>query len=438
MVGLPSLVAIAGLVVGLEDEARTLLAAGDRHFDADRSAASILSYRRALALANCSGALCETLTNAEHVQAHANMGASYMSIAHSPSWTPDAIAFESYATAASLKHWSIPHEMYPSGTSAFFLELLQRDLALLRATRRYHADGGARPAALRVEAVARVAASELTVDEFSRLYAVPRRPVVIEGADLPDLDAFLRSLEPFGESRVPLRRHETGSRTWAALSQKIGETTLGAVLEKRRSGTNGSELLVFDWPLPEAVRFPVPPYFAGDVLAGLPRDGGFALAGQWPSLFVQPAGTRCGLHTDAHATHFWQALIGGRKTWRIFDRDATARLYPHGPNRNWYGVSDAFAAPDAAFPALRGATVFEADLRPGDLIFVPAGLPHQVVNVEATVAISVNFVDETNLDDAIDALFLACEGCESGVRPDFEMTRRRLIALRDELRNKQR
>ena len=97
------------------------------------------------------------------------------------------------------------------------------------------------------------------------------------------------------------------------------------------------------------------------------------------------------------------------------------------------GVSDAFAAPDAAFPALRGATVFEADLRPGDLIFVPAGLPHQVVNVEATVAVSVNFVDETNLDDAIDALFLACEGCESGVRPDFELTRRRLIALRDEL-----
>ena len=119
---------------------------------------------------------------------------------------------------------------------------------------------------------------------------------------------------------------------------------------------------------------------ATEVVAAHPKDAAApaALIDRWPSLFAQPAGARCGLHVDAHGTHFWQAVVRGRKQWRIFPQSETARLYPHPPNRAWFGVPDAFAPDFATFPALAGARVLETELGEGELIFVPADSPHQV------------------------------------------------------------
>ena len=38
-------------------------------------------------------------------------------------------------------------------------------------------------------------------------------------------------------------------------------------------------------------------------------------------------------------------------------------------------------------------------LNPGECLFVPQGSPHKVDNLEATLAVSGNFVDESNAAD---------------------------------------
>merc|ERR1711995_238629 len=77
--------------------------------------------------------------------------------------------------------------------------------------------------------------------------------------------------------------------------------------------------------------------------------------------------------------------------------------------RRRYAVAAAPAAgaapPDArperrteACEAAAHASHWEAVMQPGELIFVPAGCPHQVVNLEPTVAVAMNFVDAGNVE----------------------------------------
>ena len=46
------------------------------------------------------------------------------------------------------------------------------------------------------------------------------------------------------------------------------------------------------------------------------------------------------------------------------------------------------------------------DLVPGEVLFVPGGWPHVVHNLDVTVSFAGNFVDESNLDRALDDLKL--------------------------------
>eukprot|EP00729_Bicosta_minor_P008824 gene8824-18744_t len=65
-------------------------------------------------------------------------------------------------------------------------------------------------------------------------------------------------------------------------------------------------------------------------------------------------------------------------------------------------------APDLnAFPLLALTTPLECTLEAGELLFVPHGCPHRVVNLEQSLAVSGNFVDESNLEAAVQALKIA-------------------------------
>ena len=43
-------------------------------------------------------------------------------------------------------------------------------------------------------------------------------------------------------------------------------------------------------------------------------------------------------------------------------------------------------------------------LKPGELLFVPGGLPHTVENLTPTMAISTNYVDASNMDRLVDSI----------------------------------
>ena len=137
----------------------------------------------------------------------------------------------------------------------------------------------------------------------------------------------------------------------------------------------------------------------------------------WPSLFLAPsAAVGSALHVDAFASHFWMFLFEGKKRWTFFPRSAVNRLEPvyaesmdpvFEANIDSPGELRAFY-----FKRLRDfrltATILsefadtgrcEVTLGPGECLFVPQGSPHKVDNLEATLAVSGNFVDESNAAD---------------------------------------
>eukprot|EP00656_Telonema_subtile_P023036 TRINITY_DN24337_c0_g1_i1.p1 TRINITY_DN24337_c0_g1~~TRINITY_DN24337_c0_g1_i1.p1 ORF type:complete len:122 (-),score=15.31 TRINITY_DN24337_c0_g1_i1:23-388(-) len=55
----------------------------------------------------------------------------------------------------------------------------------------------------------------------------------------------------------------------------------------------------------------------------------------------------------------------------------------------------------SACPSARLARPYSFVQRPGELLFIPANSPHQVKNLDRTLAVSMNYVDHTNLETSI-------------------------------------
>lgn len=127
-----------------------------------------------------------------------------------------------------------------------------------------------------------------------------------------------------------------------------------------------------------------------------------------PTLFLAGRGSHSGLHVDFLQTHFWMGLCQGRKRWRLVPRDQLPLLYPRyltDLNPTFPFDLDALgeellSRPHGPFRGLGQVAVHEIILEPGDIIFVPRGWPHQVENLETSVALSANFIDGSNVGAA--------------------------------------
>ena len=125
----------------------------------------------------------------------------------------------------------------------------------------------------------------------------------------------------------------------------------------------------------------------------------------WPSIFVGGASTGSGLHVDRGATRFWMAVLEGTKTFRLLapqdtqllTRSKHCKSQPGGQAELCnYWTDDLWSVRDAHRRKDR-AIVWEGNVSAGDIIFVPENWAHQVRNLDETVAISYNWVDEFNL-----------------------------------------
>ena len=192
--------------------------------------------------------------------------------------------------------------------------------------------------------------------------------------------------------------------------EKETETKKEKEKEKKRS-TVANLRYLFDWSLPLyapelATELTIPIYFANDMLRKTPP--GAMYQDSWPSLFIAPAGLRSELHIDTFGSNFWMALFRGRKRWVFFRKEETHLLYP----TYVHGLDPVFQVdlknPDLkAHPLLALAQPIECVLEAGELIFVPNGCAHWVENIETSVAVSGNFVDESNIDAALEELGVA-------------------------------
>jgi len=246
--------------------------------------------------------------------------------------------------------------------------------------------------------------TNLSFEGFYKNHVQPRVPVILRGGAAPpwDLDHVVKVC---GHQKMAVKKQSSSSSAWAKLDHVPapgGTDTVAGFVRMMRAGlANGTYL--FDWGLPKYCQalmkdFIVPKYFAQDFLKRVPSMEGGVMDrywAQWPALFIGPQGSGSGLHIDAIDSHFYMILLQGRKKWAIFPPNATAALSPNHLSNHL--AADALR-PDAheRYPLLRHVLRYECILEPGEIIFVPASSAHQVENLEDSLAVSGNYVDNSN------------------------------------------
>jgi len=105
-------------------------------------------------------------------------------------------------------------------------------------------------------------------------------------------------------------------------------------------------------------------------------------------------------HIDPNGTHAWNVAVSGRKKWMFFPPGST----PPGvtPSADGMDVMQPISLMEwfCNFYNVEEIPV-EFIAKPGDLVFVPAGWWHAVLNIEPSVAITQNYISATNLNSAL-------------------------------------
>ncbi|XP_041363536.1 bifunctional arginine demethylase and lysyl-hydroxylase JMJD6-like isoform X2 [Gigantopelta aegis] len=263
------------------------------------------------------------------------------------------------------------------------------------------------PSATQVD---RVSSNELTVEEFYMKYAKTRTPVII--TDMAEKMTrgpwTLQHIKNVaGDCSAVLKKPVTDSVEWARL-EDAKSVVVKDFIDNVISADGDRDLYLFDWSLPQhclplAEELNIPKYFAGDYLQRL--SPGSQYRDTWPSLFIAAAGLRSELHVDTFGSNFWMALFQGRKKWILYPAEEQCLLYPQLLQSMDPTFEVDVTKPDLdRFPLLSLTHPVQCILQPGDLLFVPAGCPHHITNLETSVAISANFVDSSNFDCVVEEL----------------------------------
>jgi len=252
--------------------------------------------------------------------------------------------------------------------------------------------------------IERRSAKNLTMEDFFRDFASKGRPVIIQGAEMFnkhewDLDHIKNMC---GQRVVDLAMVDRSAKSWGGLVRVPAKLTMSEYIDTFRQVEERKSWYVHDWSLPANCdevfgeppfdEFRFPKYFAGDYFQRVPFDG---YQHTWPSLFIGANGTQSLMHVDSGGTNFWMFLVSGAKEWRFFERSEIPNLYSRP-------LSSAFAAdpfvPDfERLPLIERAKMYRGIQKPGDLIFIPGGSPHGVKNLDDIIALSMNYVDDSNL-----------------------------------------
>jgi len=124
----------------------------------------------------------------------------------------------------------------------------------------------------------------------------------------------------------------------------------------------------------------IPPCFQNNILDDV---NGAVVHYDSTSLFIGHGSTNSPLHTDSFGVSVWLATIVGRKT---------VKIVPPEDYQNIKNGMDAFSDEFSDRMQQLGIPVYTVELHAGDILYIPPGHWHQVVNHGVTVAISTNFV----------------------------------------------
>ncbi|BBH07537.1 F-box protein [Prunus dulcis] len=228
----------------------------------------------------------------------------------------------------------------------------------------------------------------ISVEEFISDFEEPNKPVLLEGC----MDNWV-ALEKWDRDYL-VQVWAGGDETW----------------EYFRYADQAREerpLYLFDPKFGEKVailgsEYEVPVYFREDLFGVL---GSERPDYRW--IIIGPAGSGSSFHIDPNSTSAWNAVIKGSKKWVLFPPD----VVPPGVHPSPDGAE--VACPVSIiewFMNFYGATKtwkrkpIECICKAGEVIFVPQGWWHLVINLEESVAITQNYVSRRNLLNVMDFL----------------------------------
>ena len=166
--------------------------------------------------------------------------------------------------------------------------------------------------------------------------------------------------------------------------------------------------------------FSVPPFFADDLQQLLKP---FGLVPDYRWLIIGPRKSGSTFHKDPNASSAWNALIRGRKAWIFYppesvppgvvigsNSDQSSEIATPASVMEWY--IDCFAQHRSRLRKSRNPSIRNGDSRgplcgiqePGDVVFVPCGWWHQVLNLEDSVCVTHNFISPRNVQGALDIM----------------------------------
>ncbi|KAF8396326.1 hypothetical protein HHK36_017941 [Tetracentron sinense] len=238
--------------------------------------------------------------------------------------------------------------------------------------------------------------SGISVEEFVLNFEELNKPVLLEGSlenwaalEKWDRDYLIRMCGDVGFSVGPV---EMKLEDYFRYSD-------GAIEER--------PLYLFDPKFAEKVPelgsdYEVPVYFKEDLFSILGNE-----RPDYRWVIIGPAGSGSSFHIDPNSTSAWNAVIKGSKKWVLFPPD----LVPPGVHPSPDGAE--VACPVSIiewFMNFYGATTkckkrpIECVCKAGEVIFVPNGWWHLVINLEESIAITQNYVSRRNLLNVLDFL----------------------------------
>lgn len=110
-------------------------------------------------------------------------------------------------------------------------------------------------------------------------------------------------------------------------------------------------------------------------------------------IFMGAAKTYSKLHLDIWDSSAWNAVLSGQKLWVFYDLSQAEFLYD--------GQVNPFNPDYEKFPKFAEAKPIICVQKAGDVIFTPSGWWHAVMNLEAGISITENFINETNYENVI-------------------------------------
>ncbi|KAL9230842.1 hypothetical protein vseg_006138 [Gypsophila vaccaria] len=236
----------------------------------------------------------------------------------------------------------------------------------------------------------------ISVEEFVAGFEELNKPVLFEGC--------LENWASFGKWDKDYL-----IRTCGSVRFSVGPVEMDLEHYFRYSELSGEErpLYLFDPKFIEKVPvlgedYEVPVYFREDLFLVL---GDERPDYRW--IIIGPAGSGSSFHIDPNSTSAWNAVIKGSKKWILFPPD----VVPPGVHPSPDGAE--VACPVSIiewFMNFYDATKnwekrpIECVCKAGEVIFVPNGWWHLVINLEESIAITQNFVSRRNLLNVLDFL----------------------------------